>query len=150
MTVVRFRRAGRAPLRRCALVLATPLFAPLAASAQFTVAPQTVVVTANRFAQPLASVLADVSVVDRAAIDASGAVDIADLLARLPGIEFTRNGGPGGTTGVFIRGNESRHTAVYLDGVRVDSQATGGALWEQIPLAKIDGIEVVRGAAAGV
>lgn len=110
----------------------------------------TVVVTASRAPQPLSSVLADISVVDRTDIERSGAVDVAELLSRLPGIEFTRNGGPGTATSVFIRGGENRHTAVYIDGVRIDSQATGGAPWEQIPLEQIERIEVLRGPAAAV
>ena len=51
---------------------------------------------------------------------------------------------------MFLRGAESRFTAVYIDGVRIDSQATGGAPWESIPLAQIDRIEVLRGPAAAV
>lgn len=109
-----------------------------------------VVVTATRVAQPLADLLADVSVVERAQIERSGASGLADLLARLPGVEYQRNGGPGGTTGVFLRGAESRFTAVYIDGVRIDSQATGGASWEGIALAQIERIEVLRGPAAAV
>jgi vitamin B12 transporter len=113
-----------------------------------SVDPDTVVVTASRAPQPAASVLGDISVVDRAQIERAGAVGVADLLARLPGIEFARNGGPGTTTSVFIRGGETRHTAVYIDGARVDSQSTGGAVWEQIPLEQIDRIEILRGPAA--
>ena len=109
-----------------------------------------VVITANRTPQPLSSVLADVSVVEREEIERSGAFGVADLLARLPSIEFARNGGPGATTSLFIRGSETRHTAVYIDGVRVDSQSTGGAAWEQIPLDQIERIEVLRGPAAAV
>jgi vitamin B12 transporter len=109
-----------------------------------------VVVTANRTPQPSSSVLADVSVVEREDIERSGAFGVADLLARLPGIEFARNGGPGAATSLFIRGSETRHTAVYIDGVRVDSQSTGGAVWEQIPLDQIERIEVLRGPAAAV
>jgi vitamin B12 transporter len=111
---------------------------------------QTIVVTASRTPQPLSAVLADVSVVDRAAIERSGAVGVADVLARLPGIELARSGGVAGTTSLFLRGAEARHTAVYIDGVRIDSQASGGALWEQIPLEQIDRIEVLRGPAAAV
>lgn len=111
---------------------------------------ETVIVTASRTPQPASSVLADFSVLDRAAIERAGAVGVADLLARLPGIEFARNGGPGTNTSVFVRGGETRHTAVYVDGVRVDSQSTGGAVWEQIPLEQIDRIEVLRGPAAAV
>ncbi len=109
-----------------------------------------VVVTANRSPQPRSSVLADISVVDRDEIRRSGATAVADLLARLPGIEFARNGGPGTATSVYIRGSESRHTAVYIDGARVDSQSTGGATWEQIPIDQIERIEVLRGPAAAV
>lgn len=142
--------AGRsAALRSCALA-ASSLFslAALAQPAQQVADP--IVVTANRVAQPLSTVLGDVSVVERSSIERSGASNVAEVLARLPGIEFSRNGGPGGTTSVFIRGGENRHIAVYLDGVRLDSQSTGGTLWEQVPLDQIERIEVLRGPAAAV
>ncbi|MDF1485331.1 TonB-dependent receptor [Ramlibacter sp. H39-3-26] len=108
------------------------------------------VVTATRVAQPLSDLVADFSIVDRDSIERSGAVDVADVLARLPGVEVSRNGGPGSTTSMYLRGAESRYTAVYIDGVRMDSQSTGGVAWEQIPLAQIDRIEVLRGPAAAV
>lgn len=108
------------------------------------------VVTATRTAQPLSDVLAEVTLIDRPQIEASGAVNIADLLARQPGLELSRSGGPGTATGVFMRGGETRFTAVYIDGVRVDSQATGGAPWEVIALAQVERIEIVRGAAAAI
>ncbi|APW37698.1 TonB-dependent receptor [Rhodoferax koreense] len=108
------------------------------------------VVTATRTEQNLVDLVADVSIVDRDTIEKSGAVGVADVLARLPGVEITRNGGPGNATSVFLRGAESRFTAVYIDGIRIDSQATGGAPWEQIPLSRIERIEVLRGPAAAV
>jgi len=111
---------------------------------------QEVVVTATRTPQPLSDLVADLSIVDRETIENSGATSVADVLARLPGVEIARNGGPGNATSVFLRGAETRFTAVYIDGVRVDSQSTGGALWEQIPLAQIERIEVLRGPAAAV
>ena len=110
----------------------------------------TVVVTATRTPQALLRVLGDVSVLERDAIARSGASCVADLLARLPGIEFARNGGPAGVTSVFIRGAEARHTAVYIDGLRVDGQATGGAPWELLPIDQIERIEVLRGPAAAI
>lgn len=110
-----------------------------------------VVVTATRTPQPLADLVADVSIVDRKTIEESGATGLADVLSRLPGVAMARNGGPGTTTSVYLRGAETRYTAVYVDGVRVDSQAgSGGATWEAIPLALIDRIEVLRGPAAAV
>ncbi len=108
------------------------------------------VVTATRTVQPLTDVLADVTLIDREQVERSGAVNIADLLQRQPGLELSRNGGPGSTTSLFMRGAETRFTAVYLDGVRVDTQSTGGAPWESINLNQVERIEIVRGPAAAV
>jgi len=142
-----------APARPLPLALALAAAWPVLATAQALPADATLretVVTATRVEQPLADLVGDVSIVDRAAIERSGATGVADVLARLPGIEIARNGGIAGTSSVFVRGAESRFTAVYLDGVRIDSQSTGGAAWEAIPLAQIDRIEVLRGPAAAV
>ncbi|MCU4119225.1 TonB-dependent receptor domain-containing protein [Variovorax sp. N23] len=144
---------ARLPVRaRLALV-------PLAVAAAFPAVAQgqagestlrETVVTATRVEQPLSDLVADVSIVDRATIERSGATGVVDVLARLPGIEIGRSGGIGNASSVFIRGAESRFTAVYIDGVRIDSQSTGGAAWEGIPLSQIDRIEVLRGPAAAV
>ena len=108
-------------------------------------------VTATRTAQPLTDVVADVSIVDRETIEQSGATGLGDVLARLPGIEMARTGGPGSTTSMYVRGAETRFTAVYIDGVRVDSQAvSGGTTWEAIPLEQVERIEVLRGPAAAI
>jgi vitamin B12 transporter len=134
----------RAPLAALPLAILATI-----SHAQTQTLPETVV-TATRVVQPLSDVVADVSILDRAQIERSGAVGLADVLKRLPGVEMARNGGPGTNTSVFLRGAESRFTAVYVDGVRVDSQSTGGATWQAIPLALIDRIEVLRGPAAAI
>jgi vitamin B12 transporter len=143
---------GRAPARRSRLACL-----PLALASAFTLAhAQDVpalgetVVTANRTPQALSDLVGDVSIIDRQTIERSGATGVADVLARQPGIEMSRSGGIGNTTSLFIRGAETRFTAVYLDGVRIDSQSTGGAGWEGIPLSQIDRIEILRGPAAAV
>lgn len=155
------RRIAPLCLRPCVLAVLALLSAQ-AAQAQPSAAPvllaqnarmpslQDTVVTATRTGQTLADLVADMSIVDRETIESSGATGLADVLARLPGIEVSRNGGVGNASSVFLRGAESRFTAVYIDGVRIDSQSTGGAQWEQIPLSQIDRIEVLRGPAAAV
>jgi len=107
-------------------------------------------VTATRTEQPLVDLVADVTVIDRDEIERSGATGLADVLVRVPGIEMIRNGGPGTRTDVYLRGAETRFTAVFVDGVRVDSQSTGGAPWEAMPLAQIERVEIVRGPAGAV
>jgi vitamin B12 transporter len=147
---------GSAPARRlrvaCLPLALVSVFGAFGgvAHAQETPALVETVVTANRTPQPLSELVGDVSIVDRQAIERSGATGVADVLSRLPGIEISRTGGVGNTTSLFIRGAETRFTAVYLDGVRIDSQSTGGAGWEGIPLSQIDRIEVLRGPAAAV
>jgi len=137
--------------RVLSLALAAGFAAPQAFAQVATVASLgETVVTATRVAQPVSDLLSDVSIVDRATIERSGATGVADVLARLPGVEISRTGGVGNTSSVFIRGADSRFTAVYIDGVRIDSQSTGGASWETIPLSQIDRIEVLRGPAAAV
>ncbi|ODS95253.1 MAG: TonB-dependent receptor [Lautropia sp. SCN 69-89] len=142
---------SRAPLAALPLAIAAGFasssFPALAAG---PAALHPVVVTATRIEQPLADVVADVSIVDRETIERSGASTLADVLSQLPGISLTRNGGPGSATSVHLRGGDNRFTALYVDGVRVDSQSTGGASWNAIPLAQIERIEVLRGPAAAV
>jgi vitamin B12 transporter len=127
---------------------------PLACAAAFPVLAQstlpTVVVSATRSDLPITDVVADVTLVDRVAIDRLGAASVSDVLERLPGVTINRNGGPGATTNVYLRGAEGRFTAVFIDGVRIDSQSTGGATWNAIPLSQVDRIEVLRGPAAAV
>ena len=159
--IPRARHSAPLCLRPCVLAVlslvsvhaaqAQPLAAPvlLAQNARMP-SLQDTVVTATRTEQPLADLVADMSIVDRETIESSGATGLADVLARLPGIEISRNGGVGNASSVFLRGAESRFTAVYIDGVRIDSQSIGGAQWEQIPLSQIDRIEVLRGPAAAV
>jgi vitamin B12 transporter len=138
--------------RLAVLPLAMAAAFPILSFSQTQATPQLreTVVTATRSAQPVGDVVADITIIDRERIERSGAVGLADVLKRVPGIEMSRNGGPATTTSVFLRGAESRFTAVYIDGVRVDSQATGGAAWESIPLALIERIEVLRGPAGAV
>ncbi len=131
---------------------ALPLAAAMACSsfAQQGINLEPVIVTATRSAQSLTDVLSDVSIVDRDMIERSSALSVAEVLSRLPGVTMAQTGGPASTTSVFIRGAESRFTAVFIDGIRIDSQSTGGATWAAIPLSQVDRIEVLRGPAAAI
>ncbi len=109
-----------------------------------------VVVTAARSPQAEAEVMADLSVIDREEIERSGAASLAELLQRQPGVEITSNGGPGTAAGIFLRGANSGHTLVLIDGLRVDSSTLGGTALEALPLAGVERIEILRGPASGL
>jgi vitamin B12 transporter len=109
-----------------------------------------VVVTASRVATPITEVIADVSVIDRAQLDLAGQSSLRDLLAQQPGVQFSANGGYRSITGVFLRGASSSQTLVLIDGLRVGSATSGGAALENIPLERIERIEILRGAASAL
>lgn len=102
-------------------------------------------VTASRSEQPLNDLLADVTLIGPEEIARAGPGGLAALLQRQPGIEVVTNGGPGSTSGVFMRGANTAQTLVLVDGLRVSSSTTGTTPLEAIPLEQIDHIEILRG-----
>jgi len=104
-----------------------------------------VVVTATRLPTRASELLNDVTVLHRDDIEASGSATLPELLAAQPGVQFTSNGGTGKTTSLFLRGAESRHTVVLIDGMRMNSATSGDTAIQHIPLSQIERIEIVRG-----
>ena len=104
-----------------------------------------VIVTAARAPQPAVDVLSDHLLLTSEDIEHSGADNVVDLLQKQRGIEVARNGGPGTTASVFLRGGDARQTVVLVDGIRIGSSTTGVAAWSTLPLANIDHIEIVYG-----
>lgn len=124
---------------------AAPATPVVVAMADATPPAQQVNVTALRMPVRLADSVADVTVVTREDLDHATGRTLAEVLATLPGVEITSNGGPGTATGVFLRGLEARHTLLLVDGVRLDSATLGLPSFDNLPVALIDRIEVVRG-----
>jgi vitamin B12 transporter len=104
-----------------------------------------IVVTGSREPAALDRLAADVVLIDAAAIRASTAGSVADLLRREAGVQLSRNGGPGQSAGIFVRGASSSQTIVLVDGVRIGSATLGSPSLETLSLAQIDHIEVLRG-----
>jgi vitamin B12 transporter len=103
------------------------------------------VAVATRTARPASEALLEVVVIERADIERALAADLSDLLRFTAGIEVGRNGGPGQTASLFVRGTESNHVLVLLDGVELNPGTIGGAPLSAIPLSGIERIEVVFG-----
>ncbi len=104
-----------------------------------------VVVTASRVAEDAGRVSADVTVIDQNQIEKSQAQSVAELLRHQAGIDVVATGGPGKNTSVFIRGANSGHTLVLIDGVRMGAATTGSFDWSDLSTADIERIEIVRG-----
>jgi len=103
------------------------------------------VVTGTRLPMTQDLLAADVVVIDRADIEASTADSLADLLRREAGVQLSRNGGPGQSTGALLRGAAAVNTIVLVDGVRIGSATLGFAQIDGLSLAQVERIEVLRG-----
>ncbi|OOF05096.1 TonB-dependent receptor domain-containing protein [Salinivibrio sp. MA607] len=109
---------------------------------------ETVVVTASRFEQSDASVLQSATILTRQDIARLQARSLVDVLRTVPSIEIAQSGGRGQLASIFMRGTESDHSLVLIDGVRMASSITGSVDFNQIPVNSIERIEVIRGARA--
>jgi vitamin B12 transporter len=115
-----------------------------AAEAPVVVLPE-IVVTAARVPQPLSGTLQSVTVITADDIASSGQETLTGLLQRLGGVEVASTGGAGQPSAVFIRGANSAHTLVLVDGMRIGSATSGTTAFENIPLDQIERIEIVAG-----
>ncbi|CAM5192552.1 TonB-dependent receptor plug domain-containing protein [Alishewanella longhuensis] len=102
-------------------------------------------VYANRTPTTTSEVLASVTVLDRTDIVERQAQDLPALLAQLPGVNLSRDGGRGQNSGLYVRGGNSGHTLVLIDGVRSGSATLGYKALAMLPLELIERIEVIRG-----
>src|SRR6056297_1388493 len=123
-----------------ALLFSCPVLAERAADID------TIVVTANRTPMLAAEALVPVTVITREEIARSLAIDVIDLLRFEAGLDVARTGGPGQSAAVFIRGAESNHALVLVDGVRVNPGTIGGAPLQHLAPSLIERIEIVKGA----
>ncbi|RZA34232.1 MAG: TonB-dependent vitamin B12 receptor [Lysobacteraceae bacterium] len=130
------------------LVLAVTLCLPTLASAE-AAADATdldeIVVTATRTEVALQDSVLPAQVIDREEIERTQARSLPELLKGRAGINLTNQGGAGKLTSVFLRGAESDHVLVLVDGVRIGSATAGLASFQDLPVDQIERIEIVRG-----
>lgn len=119
--------------------------AALATGAMQAADLDTIVVTATRTAINAEDSTVPVQVIDRAAIERSQASSLPDLLRGRAGINLANQGGPGKLTSLFLRGTESDHVLVLVDGVRIGTATAGMVMFQDLPLDQIERIEIVRG-----
>ncbi len=110
-----------------------------------TVVQEPIVVTATRTARTADETLASVTVITREDIERTQAKSVAELLTGETGLDAAVNGGYGKTTSLYLRGTNSDHTLVLIDGVKINSATNGIASWQYLPVEQIERIEIVRG-----
>ncbi|MCY4642168.1 MAG: TonB-dependent receptor [Gammaproteobacteria bacterium] len=111
----------------------------------FSHAVEEVVVTPARYSQSLKDVVPSLIIINREMIERSPSVDIAGLLRWHAGLDIGRTGGIGQQTSVFIRGTNSNHSTILINGIKMNSATTGAGALEMINTSAIERIEVVKG-----
>ena len=71
--------------------------------------------------------------------------DIGAVLRNYAGLDLAANGGSGQPASLFLRGTNSTHTLVMIDGVRINPDNGFGSALQNIRLADVERIEIVKG-----
>ncbi len=109
-----------------------------------------IVVTATRTPQPASALLNDVTVITREQIAQAGQSSLLEILQAVPGVEITANSGLGSMGSIMLRGANSNHTLILLDGMRLGSATVGLTAIEHIPADLIERIEILPGGASAL
>lgn len=130
----------------------SPLFlllVPAALTAQvpvgdsvYEVAP--LVITAERSPLPVGVVSGTITVLHGDELRAQGVRTVAEALRQVPGAAVVASGSFGGQASLFLRGGESDHVKVLIDGVAMN-QPGGAFNFNALTLDGVERIEVVRG-----
>jgi len=106
-----------------------------------------VVVTATRVETPMEEIASSVTVISSKEIERKQKTTVLEVLKGLPGLDVVQNGGVGGATSIFLRGANSEHTLVMIDGVEVNDPISPGRSYDfaHLTVDNIERIEVIRG-----
>lgn len=108
------------------------------------------VVTGSRIEHREGNMHGTVTIFDRSEIESLQASQMTDILRLVPGVSVTRSGGIGNLSEVRIRGSETRHVLVLVDGVRVNTLSEGAFYFDDMDLYDVERIEVYRGGYSGI
>jgi vitamin B12 transporter len=105
-----------------------------------------IVVSATKIETPIDQVGSSLTLITAEDIQRCQRRTLPDLLQTVPGLNIVQTGGPGGKTSVFMRGSNSNHTKVLIDGVDANDPSQDGVFdFGQVLTYDIERVEVLRG-----
>jgi vitamin B12 transporter len=106
-----------------------------------------ILVTGSVLDETLENTGSSVSVVSEQDLKDGQYRNAIDALQQVPGVDVVQSGGNGGNAAVFLRGGNSEHTLILLDGVELNNPATANRSFNManLTLENIERIEVIRG-----
>lgn len=116
------------------------------------VSPLVITVAPTRRAMPIDQVGSSVTVITAQDIARAQRRTVTEILRSVPGLVLTQTGGPGGSATLSLRGTNSNHTKVLIDGIDAGdpSTANGAVDFGKLTAADIERIEVLRGPQSGL
>ena len=109
-----------------------------------TIEMEEMIITATRILQPTDEVAASVDVIVSAEIEKKKIITLADVMQSVPGLHIAQSGTKGQTTSLFVRGTESNHTQLQIDGRKISPNLAGGYDYTNLNLDNVKRIEVVK------
>jgi vitamin B12 transporter len=115
-------------------------------------AQQAIVVSPTATETPVDQIASSVTVITAKDMERDQRRTAPDALATVPGLNVVQAGGPGGQTSVFMRGTNSNHTKVLIDGIDVSDPSNPNRTFDlgQLLTSDIQQIEVLRGPQSGL
>jgi len=107
----------------------------------------TIVVTASRSEQLIMELGSSVSVISAQELKNSGKENVLSALQQIRGLDVSQSGGLGKESSIFIRGANSEHSLVLLDGIELNDPISPGRSFDlaHFTLDNIERVEIVRG-----
>ena len=105
------------------------------------------VVTATRLETPEKRVGSSLTVVTGEELARTGKTFVLEAVESVLGVSTVRSGGPGAAASVSVRGANSEHTLVLLDGVELNDPINPSRSYDlsHLPLAEVERVEILRG-----
>ena len=106
-----------------------------------------VVVTATRVETPIEEIASSITVISSKEIERKQKTTVLEALRDVPGLDVVQTGGAGSQTSIFLRGANSEHTLVMIDGVEVNDPISPGRSYNfaNLTVDNIERIEIIRG-----
>ena len=106
-----------------------------------------IVVTATRLETPAKEIASSVTVITRERLEQSKKATVIEALQEVLGVSIIQNGPPGGAASVFLRGANSEHTLILMDGVELNDPISPSRSFDlaHFTLDNVERIEILRG-----
>jgi vitamin B12 transporter len=106
-----------------------------------------IIVTATRLETPAKEIASSVTVITRERLEQAKKATVIEALQEVLGVSIIQNGPPGGAASVFLRGANSEHTLILMDGVELNDPISPSRSFDlaHLTLDNVDRIEILRG-----